>query len=95
MKNIKKHIKIKLYPDNANHILTDKAFPLSSKYNPDLIFANQMGPHMLWLLEWIISKMHIKPGMHILDMGCGKAITSIFLAKEFGVSRQTLYTALA
>lgn len=30
--------------------------------------------------------MTLKPGMRILDMGCGNALTSIFLAKEFGVT---------
>ena len=29
--------------------------------------------------------MELKPGMRVLDMGCGKAVSSIFLAKEFGV----------
>jgi SAM-dependent methyltransferase len=29
--------------------------------------------------------MELKPGMRVLDMGCGKAISSVFLAKEFGV----------
>jgi SAM-dependent methyltransferase len=29
--------------------------------------------------------MDLKPGMRVLDMGCGCALSSIFLAKEFGV----------
>jgi SAM-dependent methyltransferase len=29
--------------------------------------------------------MDLKPGMRVLDMGCGKALSSVFLAKEFGV----------
>jgi SAM-dependent methyltransferase len=29
--------------------------------------------------------MDLRPGMRVLDMGCGKAISSIFLAREFGV----------
>lgn len=29
--------------------------------------------------------MDLKSGMRVLDMGCGKALSSIFLAKEFGV----------
>jgi ubiquinone/menaquinone biosynthesis C-methylase UbiE len=29
--------------------------------------------------------MELKPGMRVLDMGCGTAMSSIFLAKEFGL----------
>jgi SAM-dependent methyltransferase len=29
--------------------------------------------------------MTLKPGMRVLDMGCGRATSSVFLAKEFGV----------
>ncbi|MBT3220385.1 MAG: methyltransferase domain-containing protein, partial [Proteobacteria bacterium] len=44
---------------------------------------NQMGPNALWLVEWLCEKLQLKPGMRVLDLGCGKAMTSIFLAKEF------------
>ncbi|MBI9014681.1 MAG: class I SAM-dependent methyltransferase [Clostridiales bacterium] len=45
-----------------------------------------MGCHNLWLVESLARMMKLKPGMKVLDMGCGKAMTSIFLAKEFGVT---------
>ena len=60
-------------------------FPLSSKYDPEWIVQNSMGPNVLWLTEWLCQEMELKPGMRILDMGCGKAASSIFLVKEFGV----------
>jgi len=44
-----------------------------------------MGPNALWLTEWLCGEMDLTPGMRVLDMGCGKAMSSIFLAKEFGV----------
>ncbi len=43
-----------------------------------------MGPHALWLLEALAEVMPIAEDMNILDLGCGKAMTSIFLAREFG-----------
>ena len=43
-----------------------------------------MGPNALWLVEWLTSSMRLEPGMRVLDLGCGKAMTSVFLAKEFG-----------
>ncbi len=44
-----------------------------------------MGPNVLWLTESLTQVIDLQPGMRVLDMGCGKAVSSIFLAKEFGV----------
>lgn len=45
-----------------------------------------LGPNAMWLIEILCEKMDLKPGMRVLDMGCGMGLTSIFLAKEFGVT---------
>jgi ubiquinone/menaquinone biosynthesis C-methylase UbiE len=45
-----------------------------------------MGPNALCLIEILCEKMKIKPGMRVLDMGCGAGFTSIILAKEYGVT---------
>lgn len=60
-------------------------FPLSAKYDPEWMIKNEMGPSSIWLTEYLVQVMDLKPGMRVLDMGCGKAMSSIFLAKEFGV----------
>jgi SAM-dependent methyltransferase len=39
----------------------------------------------LWLTEWLAQALPLKPAMRVLDLGCGKALSSIFLASEFGV----------
>lgn len=44
-----------------------------------------MGPHVLWLAEHLAGVMSPKPGMRVLDLGCGRATSSIFFAEEFGV----------
>jgi len=44
-----------------------------------------MGPNVLWLAEYLAEALDLRPGMRILDMGCGRAISSIFLAREFEV----------
>ena len=43
-----------------------------------------MGPNALWLAESLSEVLPIETGMKVLDLGCGKALSSIFLAKEFG-----------
>ncbi len=66
-------------------LLKNERFPRSSKYDPEWVLRGWMGPNVLWLTEWLCEKMELKPGMRVLDMGCGKALSSVFLAKEFGV----------
>jgi cyclopropane fatty-acyl-phospholipid synthase-like methyltransferase len=64
--------------------LTLGQFPLSSKYDIKWVIENEMGPSSLWLMEYLTEKINIKKEMTILDLGCGKAMSSIFLAKEYG-----------
>jgi SAM-dependent methyltransferase len=49
------------------------------------MLATAMGPNVLWLAESLSQVMDLRPGMRILDMGCGRAASSIFFAREFGV----------
>jgi len=60
-------------------------FPLSSKYDPQWVITNEMGPCVLWLTEALLPLMDLRPGMRVLDLGCGTALSSIFLARECGV----------
>jgi len=76
---------VKFTKEQLKEMLTLEQFPLSAKYDPQWVHENQMGPNALWLMEWLSEAMDLKPGMRVLDMGCGKAMSSIFLAKEFGV----------
>lgn len=60
-------------------------YPLSANYDSEWVRKNEMGPNALWLTESLTQVMEIKSGMRILDLGCGTAMSSIFLAKEFNV----------
>jgi cyclopropane fatty-acyl-phospholipid synthase-like methyltransferase len=60
-------------------------FPRSASYDPEWALENLMGPNVLWLAESLSQVMVLQPGMRVLDLGCGKAVSSIFFAKEFGV----------
>lgn len=65
--------------------LLSESFPGAARYHPDWVIANGMGSNALWLTEWLCSAMALKPGQRILDLGCGRALSSIFLAREFDV----------
>ena len=69
----------------ARTLLKNNHFPRTSKYDPDWLVELDMGCPTLWLLERLCEKVELRPGMRILDLGCGKAAGAIFLAKEFDV----------
>lgn len=61
-------------------------FPRASAYHSDWIAgAVSGGANPLWLAEWLSDAMDLRPGMRVLDLGCGRAMSSIFLRQEFGV----------
>lgn len=66
-------------------LLRNGKYPRSAAYDPEWVLNGWMGPNVLWLTEWLAEAMSLQPGMRVLDMGCGKALSSIFLAREYGV----------
>jgi cyclopropane fatty-acyl-phospholipid synthase-like methyltransferase len=66
--------------------LISERFPRSSKYHPEWVVASASGgANSLWLIEWLTAALDLQPGMRVLDLGCGRAASSIFLCCEFGV----------
>ena len=59
---------------------------LYKKYDKNFVLENLMGPNVIKIVEEFSQHLTLKEGMKILDLGCGKALSSIFLAKEFGVT---------
>jgi len=60
-------------------------FIKSEKYDKAFLKKNMMGPNSIKLLEALTEGMEFTKGGRVLDLGCGAGLTSIFLAKEFGV----------
>lgn len=71
--------------DQLDALLANERFPRAAKYPGRWMVDNAMGPNPLWLAEALTEVLSLEPGMRVLDMGCGKAMTSIFLAKESDV----------
>src|SRR3954454_2353001 len=66
-------------------LLRNERYPRSAGYSVRWMVDGAMGPNTLWQAEALADHLPLEPGMRVLDMGCGTASSSIFLAKEFGV----------
>ena len=61
-------------------------FPRASTYHPDWVRESASGgANSLWLTEWLAERLALRPAMRVLDLGCGRGASSIFLHREFGV----------
>ena len=49
------------------------------------IQENMMGPSALILLEELLANTQLRSGMRVLDLGCGKGLSSMYLATKFHV----------
>lgn len=68
----------------AKERLLATQFPRSNAYHPDWVLDSASGgANSVWLAEWLASALDIQSGMNVLDLGCGRASSSIFLAREF------------
>ena len=71
---------------NSDKRLVSELFPRASRYNPEWVLASVSGAsNPLWITEWLTTAMELNPGMKVLDLGCGRAVSSIFPRREFGV----------
>lgn len=61
-----------------------RLFPRSVKYDQRWALENSLGENVLYNTETLCKALDIQPGMKVLDLGCGKAASSIFIAREFG-----------
>jgi SAM-dependent methyltransferase len=66
-------------------LIRPERYPRSSGYDPQWLRALDMGPHPLWPLEDLLPALRLRPGERVLDLGCGKGASSVFLAREADV----------
>lgn len=56
----------------------------SKNYDPKIVNEKIMGPNPLKLTEELLQDHKIRSGATVMDLGSGQALTSVFLAKEYG-----------
>lgn len=49
------------------------------------VAENMMGPNPLRMIAELTESVPLHPGMRVLDLGCGRGLTSIYLAKKYDV----------
>jgi cyclopropane fatty-acyl-phospholipid synthase-like methyltransferase len=59
---------------------------MSDNYDTIFVKENMMGPNSMKIIEELCESLDLKKGMRVLDLGCGRGLTSIFLAKEYDVT---------
>lgn len=55
------------------------------RQNDKFLRENMMGPNAWLIAEELTENLHFQKGMRVLDLGCGRGITSVFLAEKYGV----------
>lgn len=60
--------------------------PYTDSYDRAFLLDTMMGPNAMRLTEELVAQLPITPGMRILDLGCGKGISSILLAEKYGAT---------
>jgi SAM-dependent methyltransferase len=66
--------------------LISRRFPRALAYHPEWVLAGVSGgANPLWMAEWLSESLDLRPGLRVLDLGCGRALSSVFLRREFGV----------
>ncbi|QIZ53309.1 methyltransferase domain-containing protein [Dickeya zeae] len=67
-------------------ITTPLTTPFTDSYDSTFLLDTMMGPNAMRITEEMAAQLPITPGMRILDLGCGKGISSILLAKKYDVT---------
>lgn len=60
----------------------NERYPLAAQWDPVWQLENMMGTNPLWLTEELLQHLPLQAEQRVLDLGCGKGMSSMFLAKE-------------
>lgn len=60
-------------------------FPRSNTFGPNLVRTKIMGPNPLKLCEELLRDARLSRGSRVCDLGSGTGITSVMLAREYGL----------
>lgn len=65
-------------------------YPELDRYSRDDIYRDFFGGGGLYLVVRMLHLLYLQPGQKVLDLGCGKGESSVFMAKNYGVQVKAL-----
>jgi ubiquinone/menaquinone biosynthesis C-methylase UbiE len=83
-------------PDEIRQILSTfrpperAAYPELDGYSRDDIYRDFFGGGGLYLTVRMLRELKLQPGQVVLDLGCGKGETSVYMAQHCGVQVKAL-----
>lgn len=60
--------------------------PFTDGFDKAYLLENMMGPNAMRIMEEMVDMLPVKPGMRVLDLGCGTGISSVLLAQKYDVT---------
>ena len=60
--------------------------PFTDSYDGNFLLDTMMGPNAMRIMEEMASRLPLSGDMRVLDLGCGKGLSSIFLAEKYGMT---------
>ncbi len=60
-------------------------FTRTEKYHMDFQHTKMMGPNSMRITEELLYNLELRPTMTALDIGCGLSLSSLLVAKEYGM----------
>lgn len=59
---------------------------MSDHNNIEFLKDNMMGPNAMRMAEEMATQLRIDPGMRVLDLGCGRGLSTLLLAEKYGAT---------
>ena len=79
-------VRVNLIEQRSVSALNEKWKTVAADFGEDFLKKNFIGPNSMMIMAELAESLDIRPGMKVLNLGCGNGLTSFYLAKYFDVT---------